>query len=79
MRAYDYWELVRHSGSITQQGSSIVLFAIIFIHSLTGLLPAAFLVGFSSSTSLVGYLIWFYINPQQEQPRTFIAILTEEV
>eukprot|EP00160_Parvularia_atlantis_P004220 Unigene13550_Nuclearia_a/m.41040 Unigene13550_Nuclearia_a/g.41040 ORF Unigene13550_Nuclearia_a/g.41040 Unigene13550_Nuclearia_a/m.41040 type:complete len:370 (-) Unigene13550_Nuclearia_a:13-1122(-) len=58
VRVYDYWELVRLSGSITQQGSSIVLFAAIFIYAHTGVLSATALVAFAVATTLLGFVYW---------------------
>ena len=55
---YDYWELVKESGIISQHISSIVIFIAIFIHLYLGNLSAEKLLVIGGCFTLAGYSLW---------------------
>lgn len=58
MRSYNYWTLVRDSGVITQQFSSISVFVAAFIQLYTARMSIWALLGSASAATAVGYAFW---------------------
>ncbi|KAN0012174.1 hypothetical protein ACTFIU_007472 [Dictyostelium citrinum] len=60
---YDFWTVVLDSFTVSQQITSVILFAIIFFHSLKHTLTLPFLVAMAGGFLVLGYIAIIIIDP----------------
>lgn len=59
-KTYDYWSLVNDSSAITQQISTVTIFAVIFIYTYINAVAVESLISFDLLVLIVGYIVRAY-------------------
>eukprot|EP01132_Coremiostelium_polycephalum_P001311 gene1311-1655_t len=60
---YDFWTVVLDSFTVSQQITGVVLFVIVFFHSLKHTLTLPFLVSMAAAFLIIGYIVFIIIDP----------------
>ncbi|CAH1786540.1 unnamed protein product [Owenia fusiformis] len=61
-REYEYWNVVKESGTLTQQASSVCIFVVIFIYMDNNSIKPEILFIVSSILTLIGYIVYHVIS-----------------
>ncbi|KAJ8300125.1 hypothetical protein KUTeg_021644, partial [Tegillarca granosa] len=76
IRNYDYWNVVRESGEVTQQISSVCLFVLVYIFMNEKTLSPEYLVAMATLFTVVGYIFNIYVTKfcfsEEESKRTVV-------